>query len=153
MAEAKERPGSRERAKLGGPVDAVIEGAGAIGDGADRVARWTPQQTVQVCCVVLLGFICVGFAAMLWISQEQNKAQIREFRDQNAGQMREANAREELRAVHCAAEAEKVRRESAETVKAVLAAAALEGEKGRAFQAQQNEMFRREMAAAVRGKP
>lgn len=134
MAEAKE--GSRERRTRAAEV--VDAGSAAV----NSVAKWTPQQALTVICVLLLSFLCAGFGAQLWIMQDQQKARERETREAFQALMREANAREELRALHCAQEAEKSRREFAETVKMVLA-----------FQAQENAKLRAELVGALKERP
>lgn len=132
---------------------------GTATEAADTVAKWTPQSLVQIICVVLLSVLVAGFAAVLWVNQEASKGRDREMRELTAGQIRETNAREELRNLHCAAESEKMRMDNAktridaaETLKIVLAAFQAEGEKGRLFQASENEKFRREVIAAIKGK-
>jgi hypothetical protein len=127
-----EKDGSRERrTRLAEPVDAVAE-------AADTVAKWKSEKAIQVMCVLLLGFLCAGFAAQLWMSQEQAKALARENQAALAAQIREANAREELRNINCASEAEKVRKH-----------AAAEAEKDRAFWSQENAKLRAEFSAAI----
>jgi hypothetical protein len=141
--------GSRER-----PKGRTAETVDAITEGAREVARWSPQQALVVSMVLLLSFLCLMFAAQIWISQEQAKSRDREIQAAFAAQMRENNAQAELARVACEHAREKAQRAADEREARIIAAFLAEGDKSRAFWAQENEKFRREVVAAVKnGKP
>jgi hypothetical protein len=105
------------------------------------VARWTPQQTIQVLCLLLLAFLCAVFAAQLWLAREQMAGIARENRETRDTMMRENNAQIELGRIACEQGRERAER-------------AAEAREARwfAFQAQENEKFRREVVAAIKGR-
>jgi hypothetical protein len=117
-------------------ADALDAATGA----AQAVARWTPQQTIQVLCLLLLAFLCAVFAAQLWVAREQMAAMSRENRESRDMQMRENNAQIELGRIACEQGRERAER-------------AAEAREARwfAWQAAENEKFRREVVAAIKG--
>ena len=125
---------------------------GASAEAANAVARWTPQATLQVIAMALLGCMIAGFAAQLWVAQEQSKSLARENRDQIQSLIREANAREELSRVNCEQLRLNTQRTADEREARITAAWSGEGEKNRAFWVAENEKFRREVIAAIKGK-
>lgn len=131
----------------------VAEAADAITDGAEKLGRMSPQQTINLICIIALTAIVAVFAWKTWQEGEERKAERRANEETHASQLRENNAQMELTRTHCGAEtdkarreareeSERVRREAREDMKQVMATFLSEGERQREFQARENEKLR-----------
>jgi hypothetical protein len=145
MSEQSEPTPAPKRTRTGEILETGTEAANAV-------AKWTPQATLQVIAMSLLACMIAGFAAQLWMAQEQAKSLARENRDQIQSLIREANSREELSRVTCEQLRVTTQRGADDREARITAAFVSEGEKNRVFWIQENEKFRRELLAAIKAK-